>query len=87
MNYYNTDDTNGLTPLMFGNGYTIYAYDLTPEKDVTTPHGQGIISKNLRLELFFKDTLPNTINVLLFASYNSAIEITQLRDVILHYNR
>ena len=87
MNFYNSDDTNGLTPKMFGNGYTIYAYDLTPEKDITATHNQGIVSKNLRLELFFKDSLPNTVNVLLFASFNSAIEITQLRDVIPHYTR
>lgn len=87
MNYYNTDDTNGLTPKMFGNGYTIYAYDLTPEKDITATYNQGITSKNLRLELFFKTTLPHTINVLLFASYNSAVEVTQLRDVIPHYTR
>ena len=87
MNYYNTDDTNGLTPNMFANGYTIYAYDLTPEKDITAAYNQGITSKNLRLELFFKKTLSTTINVLLFASYNSAVEITQLRDVIPHYTR
>lgn len=87
MNYYNTDDTNGLTPVMFGNGYTIYAYDLTPEKDVTAEYNQGIVSKNLRLEVFFKKPLPSTINVLLYATYNSAVEITQLRDVILHYAR
>ena len=87
MKYYNSDDTNGLTPKMFGNGYTIYAYDLTPEKDVTAEYNQGFTSRNLRLELFFKDTLPSTINVLLYASYNSTIEITQLRDVIPHYTR
>ena len=87
MNYYNSDDTNGLTPKMFANGYTIYACDLTPEKDITASYNQGITSKNLRLELFFKNTLRTTINVLLFASYNSAVEVTQLRDVIPHYNR
>lgn len=87
LGYYNTSNTNGLTPLMFGNGYTLYAYDLTAENDITSPHIQAVTSKNLRLELFFDKALPDTINVLLFAAYNSAIEITQLRDVITHYNR
>ena len=87
LGYYHTDDTNGLTPKMFGAGYTIYAYDLTPEKDISGNYNHNITSKNLRLELFFKDPLPETINVLLFASYNSAIEVTQLRDIIPHYNR
>ena len=87
LNYYNSDDTNGLTPKMFANGYTIYAYDLTPEKDITAPHNQGNLGKNLRLELTFKDPLTATINVLLFASYDSAVEITELRDIITHYTR
>ena len=87
MNYYNSDDTNGLTPKMFANGYTIYAYDLTPEKDITAAYNQNHISKNLRLELFFKDPLTTTINVLLYASYDSAVEITQFRDIITHYTR
>ena len=87
LGYYNTDDTNGLTLKMFGNGYTIYAYDLTPEKDISAPYNQGIVSRNLRLELSFKNPLPATVNVLLFATYNSAIEVTKLRDVIPHYTR
>lgn len=87
LNFYNSDDTNGLTPKMFANGYTIYAYDLTPEKDITAPHNQGNLSKNLRLELAFKNPLPTAINVLLFASYDSAVEITELRDIITHYTR
>ena len=87
MNYYNSDDTNGLTPKMFANGYTIYAYDLTPEKDITASYNQGIMSKNLRLELFFNKPLSTTINVLLFASYDSAVEITQFRDILTHYTR
>ena len=87
LGYYNTDDSNGLTMNMFANGYTIYAYDLTPEKDITATYSQGIVSKNLRLELFFKTPLPKTINVLLFATYNSLVEVTKLRDVIPQYSR
>ena len=87
LNYYNADDTNGLTPFEFANGYTIYAYDLTADKDVTASHHQGNISKNLRLELYFKKDLPATVNVLLFAVFNSEIQITQLRDVIPDYVR
>lgn len=86
-NYLNTDDTNGLTPEDFGQGYSIYAFDLTSDKQVTAAHRQPIAHRNLRLELFFKKTTPDTINVLLYAVYDSMIEITQLRDVITHYNR
>ena len=86
-NYCNTDDTNGLTPVEFANGYTIYAYDLTADKEMNAGHRQPIVSKNLRLELIFKNPTPSTVNVLLYAVYDSSIEITQLRDIITHYTR
>jgi len=87
LDYYNTSHTNGFTPFMFANGYTLYAYDLTADNDIASPTIQAVSSKNLRLELFFDSALTETINVILFASSNSAIEITQLRDVITHYTR
>ena len=86
-NYYNTDDSNGLTLQDFVNGTTIYAYDLTPDMTIDATHRQAITSKNLRLELYFSADTPTTINVLLYAVYDSEIEITQLRDIITHYNR
>ena len=87
LGYYNTDDTNGITPYDFANGYNIYAFDLTPEKNVAANYRQGLVKKNLRLELYFKNDLPTTINVLLYAVFDSQVEITQLRDVITHYTR
>ena len=86
-NYYNTDDTNGLTPFEWANGYTIYAFDLTADGDISSHCRQGYVSRNLRLELTFKKDLPTTINVLLYAVFDSHIEITQLRDIITHYTR
>ena len=85
--YLNTDDSNGLTPYEFANGYTIYAFDLTAETDVSAPYRQGIISRNLRLELYFTKDLASTINVLLYSVFDSRVEITQLRDVITQYTR
>ena len=87
LNYFNTDDTNGLAPTDWVGGYTFHAYDLSPDNDISATYRQGITSKNLRLELFFKTALPLTINVLLYAVYDSQVEITQLRDVITHYTR
>ena len=86
-NYPNTDDTNELTPEEFAKGYTIYAFDLTADKELHANHRQPITAKNLRLELFFEKATKDTINVLLYSVYDSSIEITQLRDVITHYTR
>ena len=52
-NYYNTNDTNGLIPDEFAHGCAIYAFDLTPHKEVNDAHRQAITSKNFHLELFF----------------------------------
>ena len=87
LKYFNTDDTNGMTLEEFANGYTIYAYDLTPDNNISASYKQAISTNNLRLELAFEDALPNTINVLLFGVFDSHIEITKLQDVIPAYTR
>ena len=48
--YLNTDDTNALSYNEFGNGYTMFAYDLTADNDITASYRQTITSNNLRLE-------------------------------------
>ena len=85
--YGNTQDDNGLTKNDFGNGYTIYAFDLTPDKSLGEQHRQAIISKDFRLDLTFASALAQTVNVLMYCVYDTLIEITQLRDVISHYGR
>lgn len=87
LDYYNTDDTNGFTPDEWANGYVIYVFDLTGDKDASSSCIQANLSRNLRLDLSFEKPLSKTINVMLYAVSDSMIEITQLRDVITHYNR
>ena len=86
-NYWNTDDTNGLTFEEWAGGYLIYAFDLTPDKEISSGCLHANVGNNLRLELNFAKALPNTINLLIYAVTDSQVEITQLRDVITHYNR
>lgn len=85
--YYNDDDTNGLTLNDFNKGYTIFAFDLTADKDIAAAHRQGRSTRNLRLDLTFNKATTETINVLLYAVYDSKVEITQHRDTITHYTR
>lgn len=85
--YFNTDDTNGLTMREFKYGYTIYAFDLTADNDISASYRQAHVPHNIRLNLEFDTNLSSTINVLIYALFDSTIEITRLRDIILHYNR
>ena len=38
LNYFNTDDSNGMTLEHFKNGYNLYAFDLTPDGTAQGPH-------------------------------------------------
>jgi len=86
-NYWNTDDSNGLTPEEWGDGYTIYAFDLTPDSEASSDCLHAHVGNNFRLELNFKKPLPNTVNVLIYSIADSGVEITQLGDIITHYTR
>ena len=83
----NADDAIGLTYEEFGSGYTLYAYDLTADNDISTSYRQVIAHIKLRFELSSSKDLPTTINVLLFAMFDSHVEITKLRDVLTNYTR
>ena len=87
MGYFNTDDTDGLTLEDFAGGYTIYAFDLTADNNVSAPYQQVLGVSNLRVDLKFTTNLTNTVNLLLYAVFDSHIEITQTRDVITEYTR
>ncbi|MEL7308489.1 MAG: hypothetical protein AAGK05_11890, partial [Pseudomonadota bacterium] len=87
LNYYNTDDTNGMTLEHFTDGYNLYAFDLTPDANCHASHRNLMKTGSLRLEFNFGTALKNPINVLLFAVLDSKIEITKLRDIIMSYSR
>ena len=87
MGYFNTDDTDGLTYEDFAGGYMIYAFDLTADNNVSAPYRQTLSMSNLRIDLKFKSNLAKTINLLLYAVFDSTVEITQTRDVITEYTR
>ena len=87
LNMFNTDDSNGITFEQYKNGYFFILYDMTPDSNLGS--GNLNVSKpgNLRLELSFEKPLTTTVNVLLYAIYDSKIEITQLRDILPSYQR
>ena len=87
LNYFNTDDSNGMTMEHFLNGYNLYAFDLTPDATNQGLHRHLIKSGSLRLEMDFSNPLPHPVTVVLFAVIDAKLEITKLRDVILSYSR
>ncbi|XP_071476163.1 uncharacterized protein F54H12.2-like [Diadema antillarum] len=78
------DKGNGISRQDYADGYSLYAFDLTPDLssgDTFNLRRQG----NLRLEMQFARALPITINVLVYAEYESIVEIDRSRNIVLDF--
>ena len=67
----------------FLNGYMLYAFNLTPDEECA--HLSLIKSGNLRLETCFRQPLAHTINFIVYAVFDSVIEVSNRRQVLLDY--
>ena len=68
----------------FLEGYTLYAFNLTPDEECSQ-HLSLIKVGNLRLETRFRQPLPHTINLIVYAIYDSIIEVSNRRQVLVDY--
>ncbi|KAL2078836.1 hypothetical protein ACEWY4_024580 [Coilia grayii] len=66
------------------SGYTLYAFNLTPDEECGQ-HLSLIRSGNMRLEARFRQPLPNTINIIVYAVFDSIIEISNRRQILMDY--
>ena len=73
--------SNAITYKDFGNGYTMFAYDLSPsmtDGDMVEPLKTG----SLRLEIGFSKPLEKPIHVLTYGQFDGMIEIDKARQVL-----
>ncbi|XP_067271186.1 uncharacterized protein F54H12.2-like [Pseudorasbora parva] len=68
----------------FLNGYTLYAFNLTPDEECGQ-HISLIKSGNIRVEARFRQPLPNTINLIIYAVFDSIVEVSNRRQVLIDY--
>ena len=68
----------------YEKGYTLFAYDLSPD---LSEEGYFNLTKeaSIRVELKFAQALPNTINVIAYAEFESIIEINREKQVLIDY--
>jgi hypothetical protein len=78
---YNQNESNGITLENFKKGHSLFVFNLTPDMAVGGGCTQPQTFGNLRLELKFKTSLPETINVLLYSVHDSVVEISKIRSV------
>jgi hypothetical protein len=80
------DEGNHVTREDYARGYTLYAFDLTPDSDDGGGHFQLRKNGNLRLEVHFAEPLPTTINVVVYAEFDNIVEIDRARNVKFDYS-
>lgn len=80
----NRDAGNTISLTEYPKGYTLYAFDLTPDL-CDGEHFNLRKQGNLRLELHFASALANTVNVIAYAEFENTIEIDKSRNIIFDY--
>ena len=70
----------------YANGFALFCFDLTADGcGNSSNHLELSRQGNLRFRMQFGVALPSTINVLLYGEFESTLEITNAREVLLDY--
>jgi hypothetical protein len=81
----NRDEGNDIDRSDFANGYTLYAFDLSPDLS-ENDHFNLACQGTVRLDLKFATALPHTVTVVAYAKFENIIEIDRNRNVIFDFN-
>lgn len=68
---------------LFANDNTVFAFDLTPE-GAALWYGQK--EGNLRLEIRFRQALHEPVSLIVMCVYDSLIEVTKHREILIDYS-
>ncbi|KAJ8045639.1 hypothetical protein HOLleu_08684 [Holothuria leucospilota] len=80
----NQDEGNAISRKDYPGGYTLYAFDLTPDLS-SGGHYNLVKQGNLRMEMQFEQPLATTVNVVVYAEMDNIIEIDRARNVVFDY--
>ncbi len=69
----------------YGKGFTLYAFDLTPDHNCDGGHTSPIKMGDVDVELHFTTTLANTINVVVYGEFDNVLEIDRNRSILFDY--
>ena len=69
----------------FGGGYTLFAFDLTPQLNSSDPTFELIKSGNIRLVVHFADATPRTLTAVVLAKHDNLLQIDNDRHVAFDY--
>ena len=82
------DSGSDITYSDFAEGYSLFCFDLTADGCGNSgSHFELAKQGNLRLKMHFENPLPNTINIIVYGEFESILEITNNREVLLDYKK
>ncbi|KAJ8023215.1 hypothetical protein HOLleu_35549 [Holothuria leucospilota] len=73
-----TDKGNQINRSDYGKGYTLYAFDLTPDL-ANGGHFNLRKNGNVRLEMQFENALTRSVSVIVYAEYDAVVEVDKSR--------
>ena len=79
------DEGMGIDRTEYNNGYTLFAWDLTPDLSDGGDHFQLKRNTSVRLEMTFGAPLPRSVNVLVYAEFENMIMIDADRNVTTNF--
>ncbi len=82
---YGDDAGNTISRKEYKHGYTLYAFNLTPDLAEGLGHLNLIKHGDLRLVMHFAETLPETVNVVVYAEFDNIVEIDRNRNILFDY--
>ncbi|KAK2848171.1 hypothetical protein Q7C36_009853 [Tachysurus vachellii] len=68
----------------YSRGYTLFAFNLNPDDDCGQ-HLTLIKSGTMRMELRLRQPLPRTVNLKVYVSFDSILEINNRRNILIDY--
>lgn len=78
--FHNSQNIN-ITYGEYPKGYTLYAFDLTPDLASGETHMSVNRSGNIAIDIKFGAPLPETVSLIVYAEYRNIIEIDKARNV------
>ena len=78
------DEGNGLSRDDFGQGYTLFGFELTSD-DCDGRCFHFTMKGNLRIEMHFATALEQTVNVVVYGEFEAVLEIDKGRNIIYNY--
>ena len=79
------DSGNLISREDYAKGYALYAIDLTPDF-TSSEHFNPVQTGNVRLSIQFSEALPHTVTCLVYAEFESLIEIDKSRNIIFDFS-